>query len=92
MFAVVVVITFGCGIFEARDERLEKGMFLYLSSIVGWSSCASKLLGAVEVAGNDDAAVVTVLGAAIADVVTGVADGIAVELAFELSNFFNKTF
>ncbi len=67
-------------------------MFLNLSSIVGWSSWASKLLGAVEVAGNDDAIVVTVLGAEIADVLAGGADGIAVELAFELSNFFNKTF
>ena len=67
-------------------------MFLNLSSIVGWSSWASKLLGAVEVAGIDDAAVVTALGAEIVAVVTGVADGIGVELAFELSNFFNKTF
>ena len=35
MTEAVVVITLGCGIFDARDDRLEKGIFLNLSSIVG---------------------------------------------------------
>lgn len=70
---------------DASDERLENEMFLNLSSMVGWSSWASRLVVADRIgvaAGQLCNAVVTGAGA------DAVVDG----PAFELSNFFNKTF
>ena len=68
---------------DASDERLENEMFLNLSSMVGWSSWASRLVVADRIG-----VVVGQLGDAV---VTG--DAAVVEgPAFELSNFFSKTF
>jgi hypothetical protein len=78
----VLAITLGCGILDASGERLEKEMFLNLSSIVGLSSWASRLDEADKI-GVD----VGQLGAAVVT-----ADEDTVGPALELRSFFNSTF
>jgi hypothetical protein len=68
---------------DASDDRLENEIFLNLSSIVGWSSWASRLVVADRI-GVD----VGQLGDAV---VTGEAD-VVEGPAFELNNFFSRTF